>query len=387
MTRPGRREPGGVTAAAGDDPRVAAARAALETALGRAPAGNATVPELAGLPAEVVDGVVAAFADDHGVAALPVLGALGAPGAERAVRRAAKRALYRLAQRGVAAAPSPPSRPVIERRSIRAIRAWLSGIDGSGARAIWIVFEGAFGGLRLCSLILNDTLGVSEVAGGDITRKRLERELAALRASQKLPWIETDPARAVALVAEALALHTAKGTTPPAAFAAWRPLFTSAPAAEPPPLPATPDPALVERSATLLERPELAGWFLDPDSVQSDAVELLETRETRLVLSDRLKAEREDAIVDRVIARELDDAARRLWTRRLGEMALVLDAAGEAESAALAGAAAAALEAGRPEPRRHPFVRGLAMRALEIAGEVALGRLSAADVSRKPTTP
>jgi len=249
------------------------------------------------------------------------------------------------------------------------------------------VFERAHGGLRLCSLILNDTVGITEVAGGDITRKRLDRELAALRESQKLPWVETDPARAVGLVAEALGLHAANATSPPAAFAPWRPVFGSAPVAEPPALPEPPDPARLEQSASLLERPELAGWFLDPESVQSDAVELLQTRESRLVLSDQLKAEREAAIVDRVIERELDDAGRRRWGRRLAQMALVLDGAGAPEPGEVARAVAAALASGEPEPRRLPFVRALAARALEIAGEVTLGRLAASEVSRKPKPP
>src|SRR2546422_3672477 len=39
------------------------------------------------------------------------------------------------------------------------------------------------------------------------------------------PWVECDPARAVGLVAEVLALHAAEGTAPPEAFARWRRLF------------------------------------------------------------------------------------------------------------------------------------------------------------------
>jgi hypothetical protein len=366
-----------------DDPRAAAARAALDAML----RGEAPAPELSGLPDDVVDRVVASFADEHAGASLPLLTRLAGAGTDRGVRRAAKRALYRLAQRGIAPAPAATPRPIVSRRSERAIQAWLSGVDGSGSRATWIVFEGAYGGLRLCSLILNDTVGITEVAGGDITRRRLDRELAALRESQKLPWVETEPARAVGLVAEALALHAANSTSPPAAFAPWRAPFASAPAAEAPALPDTPDPALLERSATLLERPELAGWFLDPESVQSDAVELLQTRESRLVLSDQLKAEREAAIVDRVIERELDDGGRRVWARRLAEMALVLDGAGAPEPAASARAVASALSSDGFEPRRLPFVRALASRGLEIAGEVTLGRVSAAEVSRKPKAP
>jgi len=368
---------------ASDDPRAAVAQAALDAML----RGDSTASELSGLPDDLVDRAVASFADEHEAGALPLLTGLAATGTDRGVRRAARRALYRLAQRGIAPAALAAPRPIVPRRSERAIHAWLSGVDGSGSRATWIVFEGAYGGLRLCSLILNDTAGITEVAGGDITRRRLDRELAALRESQKLPWVETDPARAVGLVAEALAVHAAASTSPPAAFAPWRALFASAPAAEPPALPDTPDPALLERSATLLERPELAGWFLDPESVQSDAVDLLQTRESRLVLSDQLKAEREAAIVDRVIERELDASSRRLWSRRLAEMALVLDGAGAPEPAASARAVAAALGSSTFEPRRLPFVRALASRGLEIAGEVTLGRVSAAEVSRKPKAP
>src|SRR2546422_8062456 len=51
------------------------------------------------------------------------------------------------------------------------------------------------------------------------------------------PWVECDPARAVGLVAEALALHAAEGTAPPEAFARWRRLFDGAAAPAPPRLP------------------------------------------------------------------------------------------------------------------------------------------------------
>jgi hypothetical protein len=334
------------------------------------------------LPEDALDDTLRSFADAHGAQALPALAAL-ASGAGRAMRRAAKRALYRLAQRGVTPAPLPAPRPVVERAAARATRAWVSGVDGSGSRALWILFEDGLGGAALCSLIANDTAGVLEVAGGEITKKRLDAELAALRASQKLPWVECDPPRAVGLVAEALGVHRAQGTTPPDAFARWRQRFEGAPVPAPPLLPAA-DPTLVPRSAALAELPEMAGWFLDPEAVQADAVELLAARASRLVVSDQIKAEREDAIVGRVIERELGPEARRRWARRLAEMALVFDATGRADLGALARAAAAALADTDADARRHPFARALARRALELAGEVASGRLSAADVSRKP---
>lgn len=351
----------------------------------------ASLATLACAASDALDQALREFAAAHGAGALSVLTALTSERADRAVRRAAKRGLYRLSQRGVTVPARPAPRPVVEREPERAARAWLSGIDGSGSRAAWILFQGGFGGFLLCSLILNDAAGILEVAGGDITRKRLESELAALRASQKLPWVEVDPARALALVQEALARHAALGTSPPPGFARWQPSFDRAAGAAGVPAPSTVavpagaiDESAVERSVELLELPEMAGWFLDPEAMQSDAVDLLQTRESRLVVSDQIKAERESAIVDAVIEREITPEVRHRWARRLSEMALVFRATDRAGLAELAEAAAAAFGDDARDPRRHPFARLLARRGLEMASEVALGRAKMADVSRKP---
>jgi len=366
----------------------AACRRALEAALAD-PARLDPTP-FAAASASELDAALRAFAAERDEAALPVLTALAQRG-ERDGRRAAKRALYRLAQRGVAVPPSPAPRPVVPRQVPRAARAWLSGIDGSGSRALWVVFDGGPAGLLLCSLIVNDTVGVVETAGGPVTKKRLQAELEALRASQKLPWVETAPGHALALVAEALALHAALGTGPPADFARWQPLFDGASAAAPDPgTPAGPpagpaaDPALADRSAELLELPELAGWFVDPEAVQRDELDLAEARESRLVVSDTVKTEREEAIVARVVEREFGPEVRRRWARRLRDMAFIFGAIARPEHAAIATAAAAALEDDTRDATRLPLARAAARRGLELAAEVVAGRVSAADVSRKP---
>jgi hypothetical protein len=378
-----------MTSGAPPTPAADECRRALEAAVrGEAAVDAATLGALARLPAGDLDAVLRDVAAEHGAAALATLTALAA---ERALRRAARRSLYRLAQRGIAAPAPAPARPVVEREPERPTRAWISAIDGSGSRAVWILFEGGFGGIALCSAIINDTAGLLEVAGGDTTKKRLERELAGLRASQTLPWVDADPLRAVALVREALALHAALGTSPPAAFNRWQRAFAEAAAEEVPTAPRAPagepDPAALDRSTGLLDLPEFGGWFLDPEALQSDAVALLQTRESRLVVSDQIKAEREAAIVDAVVERELTAEARGRWARRLEEMALVLAATDRPEPAGWAAAAASALRDDERDARRHPFALALARRGLEAASEVTLGRAKLADVSRKPGVP
>jgi len=356
---------------------------ALERALAE---GNPV--ELADCPPAALDAALRELIRRRGESAGPLLRSLAERSPAKALRKAARLAIYRLEQSGVRlpALVAPASPPVIARRAERAVRSWLSGIDGSGSRAVWILFEGGLGGgLLLCSLLLNDETGILEVAGGPITRRRLEREQAALREHQKLPWVEADPSHACRLVMEALALHARLGTDPAAGFSRWRRLFTATPpapsgSAELP----SPDSALLERSAELAELPELGGWFVEPGLVQEDGLALLQTRESRLVVSDQIKAEREAAIVDGVITRLFTPDARGRWGRRLEEMALVFRATGRDDAAALASAAAVALvDEGRPATGI-PIVRALAQRGVEVATEVALGRVKLADVSRAP---
>jgi hypothetical protein len=106
-----------------------------------------------------------------------------------------------------------------------------------------------------------------------------------------------------------------------------------------------------------------------------------------LVVSDRVKTEREAAIVDGVLARELTPDARRRWARRLEEMALILAATDRAEPATWAAAAAAALSDAAQQVHGQPLVQALARRGLDLAAEVTLGRRKLADVSRAPSPP
>ncbi len=357
---------------------------ALEAALG----GGA--PDLAGVAPDALDEALRALAARHGAAAVPLLHRLAAGGA-RAHRKSARLALYRLERAGVAIPAAPPRAPIVARAAERPVRAWVSAIDGSGSRGAWILIEGGLGGeLQLCSLILSDEAGILDVAGGPTTRKRLDAQVAALARDPGLPWVETDPAHAVGLLAAALAAHAQAGTRPPAAFERWRRVLDREAAAGPAeaevePLP--PDPALIERSAQLLEIPVLAGWFVDPGTVQDEALQLLEVRESRLVLSDHMKAEREAAIVDAVVERRLGPEARRRWAARLIEMSRLLAQTGGDPPMALMSATAAALADVERSARAIPFARALALRGLEMAAEVALGRARPAEVSRAPRSP
>ncbi len=360
--------------------------AAWLLALERA-ADDGTLPDLDPVAPDTLDRALRSLADRRRAGAVPLLTRLAAEAPAKQHRKAARRALYRLEQAGVAVPPPPPAtprRPVIAREPERATRAWVSGVDGTGSRGVWVLLEGGLGGgLALASMIVSDEAGILDAAGGPTTRKRLETEVAELARAPGLPWVETTPGHVARLVAEALEAHARAGTAPPADVERWRPMLAGQ-ADDAVPAEAEADPALVDRSAELLERPELAGWFVDPGLVHEDAVQLLGARESRLVLSEQVKAEREAAIVDAVIERLFDEPGRQRWAGRLVETGRVLRLAGRPDPVPLMEATAAALrDAGRPA-RAIPFVRALASRGLELAAEVALGRARLAEVSRAP---
>ena len=68
--------------------------------------------------------------------------------------------------------------------------------------------------------------------------------------------------------------------------------------------------------------PQLTGWFVDPAAIQEESVARLEMQDSRLIVADHIKVEREAAIVDRAIER-VSTGSRAAVARRFVEMALV----------------------------------------------------------------
>ncbi len=392
---------------------------ALDALVGDAPSEAAVVAALTTIPAAELPDALRLLARAHGPAALPVLrhclsgraewaeagaaalatlptpeaaatlAAAEATAGTKATRTAFRRALYRLRQAGVTPPPPSPPQPPTSRWALD--QAWASAIDGTGSRGVWLVLDTPLGERTLLSAILNDGAGVLDFTSRSVGKKRLDDHLRRLRAESPLPVVALPPSWALHLLVEASGPHVQTGTPLPGDLSRW---LVTLPLPEPPASPpiharldreaVLADPALRERSAELLTLPELSGWFLEPSTLHAEALELLQARESRLVVSDQIRAERMVALVDRVIDAHFDPEAQRRWQRRLEETAWVLVETGRPTEARLAAAAALALA--EPErPARHiPFARALVERSLEVAGEVALGRVSAADVSRTP---
>ncbi len=392
---------------------------ALDALVGGEPADEALEAALATIPAGELEAALRWLVRERGVDALPILrrcllgrveravaaaqalGTLPVPAAAealetvetgtapKAVRTAARRALYRLRQAGVTR-PDPPARPAASPR-VTPDEAWMSAIDGTGGRGLWLTLAGPYGERTLLAAIVSDETGLVDFSAGALAKRRVEERLRVLRAESPLPWVTLPAGWAWAQLVAAADRARAQGHPVPAELTAWIARL-GVPAAAPSPihalLPATADERLLlDRSAALLQLPECMGWFLDPVSLAGDAVEWLQAQESRLVVSDQIKAERLAALVDRIIESRFDDAARRRWQGRLEDQAYVLLSLRRAPEAAMAVAVARALADDDTAPRRVPFCRALVERSLQIAGEVATGRVSASAASRAPRGP
>jgi hypothetical protein len=391
--------------------------AALDALVGGEPPDEAVEAALATIPLAELENALRWLARQHGADALPILrrcltgrperavaaaqalGALPLPeaadaleaaerrAASKAVRTAARRGLYRLRQAGVDRPPAVPPPAPTPRVALE--DAWASAVDGTGGRGLWLTLAGPYGERTLLAAVLSDETGLIDFSSGAIPKKRVEERLHALRAESPLPWVGVPARWAWATLVAAAERATAGGAAVPADLGQWIARLGT-PAPEPAPIharlppAATEDPARLAGSASLLALPELTGWFLDPASVASESLEWLQARESRLVISEQIKAERLAALVDRIIETRFDAATRDRWQGRLEDQAYVLLALGRVPDAAGAVAVARALADPDGDVRRIPFLRALVERSLEVAGEVATGRLSAETASRAP---
>src|SRR3972149_1486028 len=109
------------------------------------PGAGAPPDSLADVPPRTLEAALEALAKRRAAEALPLVSAVAERGRTKDARKAARRGLYRLEQAGVTPPRAAP-KPGVPRGSEKALSAWVSAVDGSGSRAGWVLFGGAFGG-------------------------------------------------------------------------------------------------------------------------------------------------------------------------------------------------------------------------------------------------
>jgi hypothetical protein len=349
--------------AAGIDPaRLRDAFAARSSTWGGDPAVEAALVHLA------------AESDEDGLG--DVLAELVSRTPAREVRRDIKRALYRLTQRGrwSATAAPPPSTAALMGSTENEPEAWLSSIDPTGTRLLWLSRRTP-DGVTSASAIASEDVGLREFHAGQTTRKALRQAQRDLTKRTGIPLVDAPWAHVHRLVRSAwdrTVDRTRLGDVPTA-------LRLIAP--RPPDAVSHPVDALVDRaavaadesalahSATALAEPELTAWLLPFEWVETAAAQVREKVESVLVVSPTQERERREEALARAVDDLFADPARReRFAGRLEETAYLLARRGSGAAARSAVAAAIAARGGRPIAEI-PLLAELARRSVALALE------------------
>ena len=327
------------------------------------------------------------------VAAAEVLALVDLVVEDRGLRKSARRELHRLRSVGVQAKAPQLSRPTPESQSaevtIPVSQAWVTDIDPSGSRAVWLLGERRLGGVWFAALLSNDQRGIQDMNLVDTTRKRFLKELEQNRGAAGT-WVTVPGDYALQLVREAVDLTREVGAGLPTRYRALRDVFGEA--AGPPeralvyetirPVEASFNPDWLEGSPRLLAEPEVAGWHVSvPPDLKARALDLARGPAAGLLVPGHTPEQQALQLIADAASQALTPLVRRALRRRLEETGYIFVATDRLPAARLAVAAARALEDPSIAPERHPFVRLLLGAGLgRLLGTERIGTRRASEV-------
>ena len=296
-----------------------------------------------------------------------------APAAKK-VRRELKRALYQLGQQGHWQTPQtpPPSTRELLGPDLETCSGWLSPIDPTGTRLLWMARKTA-SGLISASAVISEDQGLREFHSAITTRKALReahRDIAKRSGVQLVPtpWEWTHH-----LLQDA-ASQAEKGRFPDLA-ATLSSLVPTPPADRPaPPIDgllvreqvAADETALAD-SATLLAEGEVGGWLLPLPWLEETLATLSETQDSVVMVSPAAREERLQEMMQEAVSNLLDPPERRSrFAQRLEESAFLLASRKAEDAARQALAAAMAAQEGKPITQI-PVLAEITRRSLTLA--------------------
>ncbi|MFH1624610.1 MAG: hypothetical protein ABID54_05565, partial [Pseudomonadota bacterium] len=132
---------------------------------------------------------------------------------DKALEKTIKRSLYRLRGKGVVVRDTTPEDPraSILRTPAKASEGHLSSIDYLGDRLVLVTQPAVTRGLYLFQALINDTKGIRDFQGMEITRKAHREYLTRLKEQTPMEIVEADPSYCQFLIEEGQSMATKKG--------------------------------------------------------------------------------------------------------------------------------------------------------------------------------
>ncbi|MBN2497773.1 MAG: hypothetical protein JXR96_24475 [Deltaproteobacteria bacterium] len=313
--------------------------------------------------------------------------------ADKNVKKEARRLLHAMRSRGADVDIAEDSGHSVldraRREEDRPLPCFLAPVSGSGSQMLWMA-RYTRGGVAVYQGQLHPSDGLVDFAGGTIGRNRY-RELARQMAEEDSELLlEISFAEARLLLARSVEQSRAAGKSLPDGYlevsGELGDVDSSAttPSAEEIFPAGAPDAEALRDSASLLERPELADWLPDEETIRTLDEKIKEVEQSQLLIDDKQRIEQVERIMDTAVESMLEPLERRQdYTRRLLAMALLYFRLDRTEQARQAAAAGRHLEVESFQATDNPFFVRMIRRAFFSPAEI-VERMSKPQAEKKP---
>lgn len=296
---------------------------------------------------------------------------------DKKLGKSLRRSLQRLRQHGIKVELPQQGAPVYKPPAPVTAEAYVTGIDGQGARLVFLAQPRAPHGLSLFEALISEEKGLLEFNAYETQRRGLEKFMRSLRERPSLLLAATTTAHARYLIGAAMERNISSGARLPQGASELRPYWDEG---DEPPAPlgeealaavgSDDDGSALAASDKLLENEAFKGWYMDPDLVGPYVERAREAAGSRIVLNALQKRERMAGLIreatDALFADPAEAGLRGRYAQRLREMAWLLHAQGEGEAATRAKAVYDRLADPKATPSMTPFLYALVEKTVSI---------------------
>jgi len=284
-----------------------------------------------------------------------------------------RKSTFRLKSKGIPVEEIEDSSPGVFRApQTSAAEGYLSAIDVTGSRLVWLGKSQLPQGMVTISSLISDTEGIGDFQAVESSRKKFHEYMDQMRMDFAWELVEADPMYCSGLIHEAHAIHIQKGKTPHPEYLKFRILLEPSH-----PLPLRPliyqhlgeeeiraHSELGAQSPSLFQNPSFQLWHLGKEEVQKYMNLLEEASQSRIILAPHQKEGRFFDIYRQAVQELFDEKRRLLFRRRLEEMAYLLWQEGQQAEARISLAAALELSTENKILSPHLFLLELVKRTL-----------------------
>jgi len=294
---------------------------------------------------------------------------------QKEVRKAIRKAAFKLKQSGISVPDLEPEKSegiILKKVQVSQPLAYVGPIDGTGARAVFIMAPQIPKGMTVVTAVASDENGIMEFAANKFSRKQAQ-EVKKFFFERVEPMVETTLAHAATVLENAYRKKESPSDQSSRAYLelrAW--LLERTELLDAPPVyeligegNAPSGEITVSQARKLLENDLMATWILDPEELKPLVEEIIKAEQSPILVSESQKLDRIEELKKEAIANLYPPKRRKLMKNRLEEMAYMFFKLEDETNARLSLAAASSLAEKQSVFRENVFLMEMVNHSLE----------------------